>query len=101
MPVIVEGGRAEELLVRSAQGAIHKIKPEFTVDAVIIGFTRRTEDTQAVRSLLLGLTREDGSTQVAGACGNLGSDDDHSARLLPGLSGCSQPAPQRGVRGVR
>lgn len=73
---LVEGGKAEGLVVRSSQGAIYKIKPEFTIDAVILGFTRRTEDPQAVRSLLMGLTREDGRTQVAGFCGNLGSDDD-------------------------
>jgi hypothetical protein len=83
---LVEGGKAEGLVVRSSQGAIYKIKPEFTIDAVILGFTRRTEDPQAVRSLLMGLTREDGRTQVAGFCGNLGSDDDRRKlmqRLTP------------------
>jgi hypothetical protein len=73
---LVEGGKAEGLVVRSSQGAIYKIKPEFTIDAVIIGFTRRSEDPASVRSLLLGLTREDGRTQIAGYCGNLGSDAD-------------------------
>jgi hypothetical protein len=83
---LVEGGKAEGLVVRSSQGAIYKIKPEFTIDAVILGFTRRTEDPLAVRSLLMGLTREDGRTQVAGFCGNLGSDDDRRKlmqRLAP------------------
>ena len=83
---LAEGGKAEGLVVRSSQGAIYKIKPEFTIDAVILGFTRRTEDPQAVRSLLMGLTREDGRTQVAGFCGNLGSDDDRRKlmqRLTP------------------
>jgi len=83
---LVEGGKAEGLVVRSAQGAIYKIKPEFTIDAVVIGFTRRTEDPQAVRSIMLGLTREDGRTQVAGFCGNLGTDNDRRA-LMTQLSG--------------
>ena len=78
---LVDGGKAEGLVVRSSQGAIYKIKPEFTIDAVVIGFTRRTEDPQAVRSLLMGLTREDGRTQVAGFCGNLGSDQDRRALM--------------------
>jgi hypothetical protein len=85
---LVEGGKAEGLVVRSAQGTIYKIKPEFTIDAVIIGFTRRTEDPGAVRSLLMGLTREDGRTQIAGFCGNLGSDDERR-KLLSRLSALS------------
>lgn len=88
---LVEGGKAEGLVVRSAQGAIYKIKPEFTIDAAIIGFTRRAEDPQAVRSLLLGLTREDGRTQVAGACGNLGSDEDRR-RLMQQLAPLACPS---------
>ena len=82
---LVEGGKAEGLVVRSAQGTIYKIKPEFSIDAVIIGFTSRTEDPGAVRSLLMGLTREDGRTQIAGFCGNLGSDDDRR-KLMTRLS---------------
>ena len=70
----VDGGKAEGLIVRSAQGAIYKIKPEFSIDAVVIGYTARTEDPQAVRTLLMGLTRQDGRIQIAGHCGNLGSD---------------------------
>lgn len=73
---LVEGGKAEGLIVRSAQGVIYKIKPEFTIDAAIIGYTVRAEDPESVRSLLLGLTREDGQIQIAGHCGNVGSDAD-------------------------
>lgn len=82
----VEGGKAEGMVVRSSQGVIYKVKPEFTIDAAVIGFTRRNEDPKAVRSLLLGLTREDGRTQVAGFCGNLGSDDDRR-KLMDRLQG--------------
>ncbi len=75
----VEGGKSEGLVVRSAQGTIYKIKPEFTIDATIIGYTVRSEDPRAIRSLLLGLTREDGRTQIAGHCGSLGTDADRRA----------------------
>ena len=78
---LVEGGKAEGLIVRSVQGAIYKIKPEFTIDAVIIGYTGRAEDPEAVRTLLLGLTREDGRIQIAGHCGNIGGDDARRALM--------------------
>lgn len=83
---LVEDGKAEGLIVRSSLGAIYKIKPEFSIDAVIMGFTARTEDPLAVRTLLLGLTREDGRIQIAGHCGNLGGDTerrDLMQRLQP------------------
>ena len=78
---LVDGGKAEGLVVRSAQGAIYKIKPEFTIDAAVLGYTVRTEDPEAVRTLLLGLTREDGRIHIAGHCGNLGSDEDRRMLL--------------------
>lgn len=71
---LVEGGKAEGLIVRSSLGAIYKVKPEFTIDAVVMGYTTRTEDALSARSLLLGLTREDGRVQIIGHCGNLGGD---------------------------
>jgi hypothetical protein len=83
---LVDGGKAEGLIVRSSQGTIYKVKPEFTVDVVIMGYTARTEDPQSVRTLLLGLTREDGHVQIAGHCGNLGGDSERStlmSRLQP------------------
>lgn len=83
---LVEGGKAEGLIVRSSQGTIYKVKPEFTVDVVVMGYTARTEDPQSVRTLLLGLTREDGHVQIAGHCGNLGGDSERRAlmtRLQP------------------
>jgi hypothetical protein len=88
---LVEGGKAEGLIVRSAQGAIYKIKPEFTIDAVIIGYTGRTEDPDAVRTLLLGLTREDGRIQIAGHCGNLGGDEARKA-LMAKLQSMTVPS---------
>ena len=78
---IVDGGKAEGLVVRSALGSIYKIKPEFSIDAIIIGYTARTENPLAVRTLLLGLMREDGRIQISGHCGNLGGDTERIAMM--------------------
>ena len=67
----VESGKAEGLVVRSSIGEIYKIKPSFSLDAVVVGFTTRVSEPDQVRSLLLGLQRADGSIQLLGACGNL------------------------------
>jgi hypothetical protein len=83
---LVEGGKAEGLIVRSTTGAIYKVKPEFSIDTVVIGFTKRSEDQQLARSLLLGLTREDGQIQVLGSCGNLGTETDRR-QIAEQLSG--------------
>lgn len=46
-----------------------QVKPGFALDTAITGFTRRSEDPRAVLSLLMGLTREDGRTQIDSLCG--------------------------------
>lgn len=66
----LERGNAEGLVVRSATGEIYKLKPSFSLDAVVVGFTTRVNETDQVRSVLLGLQRGDGSLQLLGACGN-------------------------------
>jgi hypothetical protein len=76
----------EGLVVRTRDGLIYKVKPTHTIDAVVLGYTVKADAADSVRSLLLGLVREDGTTQVWGACGNLGSDADRKAlfgRLAP------------------
>ena len=67
----VESGKAEGLVVRSSVGEIYKIKPSFSLDAVVVGFTTRASEPDQVRSVLLGLQRTEGSIQLLGACGNL------------------------------
>ncbi|MAO82972.1 MAG: hypothetical protein VX405_08950 [Myxococcota bacterium] len=82
----VETGKAEGLVLRSGDGRVYKVKPSFTLDCVVLGFTERAEDREQARSLLLGLVREDGSLQLVGACGNLGSDEERKtlkSKLLP------------------
>jgi ATP-dependent DNA ligase len=71
----VEGAKAEGLVVRIPSGRVFKIKPEVTVDAVIVGFTERSQNAKQVRSVSLALRRESGEFQLIGACGNLGTDE--------------------------
>jgi hypothetical protein len=75
----VDGGKAEGLIARSPAGRIIKVKPEFTVDLGIVGYTQRSEEPDQVGSLLLAFMRADGSYQLAGSCGNLGSDEQRAA----------------------
>jgi hypothetical protein len=67
----VESGAAEGIVVRSSVGEIYKIKPAYSLDALVVGFTTRVNEPDQVRSLLLGLRRGDGTTQLLGACGNV------------------------------
>lgn len=82
--VLPAGG--EGLVVRHASGIIYKVKPEITLDAVVIGYTVKADQPQACRSLLLALRRPEGDFVIAGACGNLGDDAsrrDWFTRLQP------------------
>tara|TARA_B100000686_G_scaffold241007_1_gene249573 strand:+ start:1877 stop:3334 length:1458 start_codon:yes stop_codon:yes gene_type:complete len=78
---LVEAGKAEGLVVRGQTGPIFKIKPAFTVDMVVLGYTERTGDNTQVRSILLGLMRSDGQYQVVGACGTLKSDQNRKSLM--------------------
>jgi hypothetical protein len=70
----VESGKAEGLVVRSSLGNIYKLKPSFSIDAIVVGFTTRAGTPDQVRSLLVGLLRPDGTTHLLGACGNFPSE---------------------------
>ena len=72
---LVTSHKAEGLIARVSDGRIFKIKPTFHIDCVVIGFTQRLEQPDQARSLLLALIRSDGTHQVVGSCGNLGSDE--------------------------
>ncbi|MEM7386094.1 MAG: hypothetical protein AAF514_14230, partial [Verrucomicrobiota bacterium] len=66
--VIDEG--AEGLVARSDAVGTYKIKPRYTLDAVVIGFTEGLDDRSGLlHDLLLALLREDGSYQVLGRVG--------------------------------
>lgn len=77
-----EGGRAEGLVARSEDGRIFKIKPAFHLDVAVVGYTLRTEDEGQVRNLLVAVMRPDGSFQITGSVGNLGSEENR--RTLKG-----------------
>lgn len=94
----VDGGKAEGLVVRSADGRIFKLKPSFELDCVVVGFTEREDDSSQVRSLLLGLQRADGAYQVVGALGNVGSEADR-ATLHARLADSAVASDYRAVSG--
>lgn len=70
-----EGGKGEGIVIRPADGRIFKMKPTFTLDAAVIGFTERADMENMARSLLLAVMRENGQFQVIGSCGNLGPEE--------------------------
>lgn len=78
---LVATGKSEGLIVRSRDGMIYKVKPTHTIDAVILGYTVSAVQEDGVRSLLLGLVHEDGTVQVLGACGNVGSAPERNTLL--------------------
>jgi len=83
---------SEGLVVRHANGMIYKVKPEISLDAVVIGYTVKADQPKSCRSLLLGMRSADGTYVIVGACGNLGDDAQRSAwfERLQGLSAPSQ-----------
>jgi len=72
---VVDQGGAEGLIARSAQGIVYKVKPVRDLDAVVIAFTERGDEPGLARSILLGLMHDDGTIQMLGGCGNLGSSE--------------------------
>ncbi|MDJ0840260.1 MAG: hypothetical protein QNK37_27365 [Acidobacteriota bacterium] len=61
---VQDGGHEGLVCYSDATHRVYKIKPKHHVDAVIIGYTQRPEDTGAVRVLLTALMRPDGSFQT-------------------------------------
>lgn len=76
----VAAGRHEGLVVRSEQNLTFKIKPHFTIDAVVIAYGQRlVGDSRQLRELSLALVRDDGSFQVLGSVGTGFSEEDRLA----------------------
>jgi hypothetical protein len=92
----VESGKAEGLVARGESG-ICKIKPAFTLDAVIIGYTVRAENPNQVRSLALALMRQNQQLQYIGACGNM--PEETRTSMLTMLLGSEAPSNWRLTRG--
>ena len=75
----VESGKAEGLVARDPVGRIYKIKPRLSLDCAIVGYTERSNAPDQVRSILCAVMRHDGSYQLIGATGNVGSDADRAS----------------------
>lgn len=83
-----QSGKGEGLVVRTHDARTWKLKPVFTLDAAVIGYTDRRAAPEQVRAVLLALMREDGKFQIIGSCENLGSDADRCSlmqQLRPAL----------------
>lgn len=80
----VQSGKYEGLVVRS-DTRISKVKPSFTVDAAVIGYTEREEDRAQVSSVALALMRSDGNLQYLGNCGSM--PDLQRVRFMQRLQG--------------
>ena len=66
----VASQKFEGLIIRSEQGVTYKVKPNFTIDAIVVAFGERlTGDTPQVRELTVALRRPDGALQLLGPVG--------------------------------
>lgn len=90
---VVEG-KAEGIVIRHESGLIYKAKPHIEIDAVIVGYTKRVDQADHARSILVALMRPDETFQILGACGNLGTDAERAA-LLSQLESDSCPSQVR------
>jgi hypothetical protein len=72
---VVVSGQAEGLVLRTDLGRIYKLKPEHTIDAVVVGFSEssgKDKKGKEVRSISLALMRDDETYQLISGCGTLG-----------------------------
>ncbi|MEM7456745.1 MAG: hypothetical protein AAF456_20545 [Planctomycetota bacterium] len=73
---------AEGIVVRSETAGNFKIKPRYTIDALVIGFTESTEDRQGMlHDLLLGIGRDDGTIHLLGRVGGGFSEEQRRTML--------------------
>lgn len=78
----VEKESAEGIVVRSDSAGSFKLKPLFTLDAVVIGFTESTDDRAGMlHDLLLAVRRRDGAFHVLGRVGGGFSEDQRRTML--------------------
>ena len=78
----VEKESAEGIVVRSDSAGNFKLKPLFTLDAVVIGFTESTEDRAGMmHDLLLAVRRKDGAYHVLCRVGGGFSEDQRRTML--------------------
>ncbi len=66
----VKKENSEGIIIRTFTDITYKVKPSISIDALVVGFTNKVNESEKVRSVLLGLKRNDDSIQLIGACGN-------------------------------
>jgi ATP-dependent DNA ligase len=60
---------SEGIVVRGSFPRVYKIKPKYSIDAAVVGYSE-SEEKGKVRSLLLALMNEDGTYQIIGKAGS-------------------------------
>jgi len=93
---IVVGKGAEGLVARSDDSRTFKVKPTTEFDGTIIGFTekRDADGSSVIRTILIGLQKEDGSWIPVAATGNFG-DANFKKDLLAQLKASVKPSTYR------
>jgi ATP-dependent DNA ligase len=87
----VEEEGAEGLVVRSELPLIYKIKPRYSIDAAVVGFSESAENRGQIRSLLLALMPEEGIFQIIGRSGT-GLGEELKRELFERLMGMKIPS---------
>ncbi|MCL1917423.1 MAG: hypothetical protein FWG14_03770 [Peptococcaceae bacterium] len=78
----VEQGGGEGLVVRTELPLVYKVKPRYTLDVAVVGYSEGTGESKGqVRSLLLALMPGPGEFQIIGKTGNGFSDEARSELL--------------------
>ncbi len=92
----VDSDRFEGLVVRSEQGLTYKVKPQRSIDAVVLAFGERKVDgdIMQVRELNVGLVRDDGSYHLMGSVGT-GMTEEERAEWHTRLSQLTVPTTYR------
>ena len=81
----VEDCGAEGLVVRTELPLVYKIKPRYTIDVVIVGYSEGTGDANGqIRTLLLAMMPKEDEYQIIGKTGN-GFSAEAKAELLKRL----------------
>lgn len=82
---VIDGG-AEGLVVRTDLPFVYKVKPVYTLDVAVVGYSENPDNPSQVRSLLVALATDDGSYQPVGHVGSGLTEASRSelhARLSP------------------
>jgi ATP-dependent DNA ligase len=69
-------GKEEGLVVRSSDDIVYKIKPETTLDMVVLGYALNAGTEESLRELLLGIVDANNDYQIVAKCGNGFSESD-------------------------